>query len=63
MFRSKPILCKSCKKEIKSYEKSWIHMPTPSSGMTNIKKYIELNGQIYCNACAEVCTKQNNEMK
>ncbi|EOA3905303.1 hypothetical protein ACO11K_001796 [Bacillus cytotoxicus] len=63
MFRSKPILCKSCKNEIKSYEKAWIHMPIPSSGMTNIKKYIELDGEIYCNACAGVCTKQNNEMK
>ncbi|PEB50250.1 hypothetical protein CON65_19125 [Bacillus pseudomycoides] len=54
MFRKKPILCKSCGKEIETYEKSWIYMPLPASGMTNIKKYIELEGEVYCGSCVEV---------
>ncbi|KEK24574.1 hypothetical protein [Bacillus gaemokensis] len=63
MFRKKPILCKACDKEIETYEKAWIHMPFPASGMTNIKKYIELEGEVYCSACAGVVEKRNNEVK
>ncbi|MBH0348374.1 hypothetical protein PDK24_21075 [Bacillus cereus] len=57
MFKKKPILCKSCGKEIQTYEKAWIHMPFPSSGMTNIRKYIELEGHIYCSSCIEIMNK------
>ncbi|MEY8348959.1 hypothetical protein AALF16_11745 [Bacillus cereus] len=63
MFRKKPTLCKSCGNEIKTYEKAWIHMPFPPSGMTNMKKYIELDGEVYCSSCAGVCEKQHNEVK
>lgn len=54
MFRKKPTLCKSCEKEIQTYEKTWIHMPFPASGMTNMKKYIELDGEVYCGSCIQV---------
>ncbi|PFV79697.1 hypothetical protein COL05_16260 [Bacillus sp. AFS059628] len=57
MFKKKPILCKSCGKEIQTYEKAWIHMPFPASGMTNIRKYIELDGHIYCSSCIEIMNK------
>ncbi|EEL48013.1 MULTISPECIES: hypothetical protein [Bacillus cereus group] len=63
MFRKKPTLCKSCGNEIKTYEKAWIHMPFPPSGMTNVKKYIELEAEVYCSSCAGVCEKQHNEVK
>ncbi|MFB5251310.1 hypothetical protein ACE38F_13065 [Bacillus mycoides] len=57
MFRKKPILCKSCEKEIQTYEKAWIHMSFPASGMTNIRKYIELDGEVYCSSCIQVVHK------
>ncbi|MGE6540152.1 hypothetical protein [Bacillus luti] len=57
MFKKKPILCKSCQKEIQTYEKAWIHMPFPASGMTNIKKYIELEGEVHCNSCIQIISK------
>ncbi|AFU15474.1 hypothetical protein MC28_4052 [Bacillus thuringiensis MC28] len=38
MLHKKRTICKSCEKEIQTYEKSWIHMPFPASGMTNMKK-------------------------
>ncbi|WP_436865437.1 hypothetical protein [Bacillus fungorum] len=57
MFRKKPTLCKSCQKEIQTNEKAWIHMPFPASGMTNIKKYIELNGEVYCSSCIQIVSK------
>ncbi|HDR6312762.1 TPA: hypothetical protein QCU60_004760 [Bacillus cereus] len=57
MFQKKPILCKSCKKEIQTYEKAWIHMPFPASGMTNMKKYIELEGEVYCNSYIQIVSK------
>ncbi|MBS9802067.1 hypothetical protein [Bacillus cereus] len=57
MFQKKPTLCKLCKKEIKTYEKAWIHMPFPTSGMTNIKKYIELEGETYCSSCIQIVNK------
>ncbi|AIE81321.1 hypothetical protein DJ86_132 [Bacillus cereus ATCC 4342] len=58
MFLKKPILCKSCKKEIQTYEKAWIHMPFPASSMTNMRKYIELEGQVYCSSCVEIMNKK-----
>ncbi|PEX91722.1 hypothetical protein [Bacillus cereus] len=58
MFRKKPILCKSCEKEIKTYEKAWIHMPFPANGMTNIRKYIELESEVYCSACIQIVNKE-----
>ena len=54
----KPTVCKSCQKEIQTYEKAWIHMPLPANGMTNIKKYIELEGEIYCSSCVEIMNKK-----
>ncbi|MGW5953633.1 hypothetical protein [Bacillus mycoides] len=57
MFRKKPILCKSCEKEIQAYEKACIHMPFPASGMTNMKKYIELDVEVYCSSCIQVVNK------
>ncbi|MBD5795120.1 hypothetical protein BHU24_02940 [Bacillus pseudomycoides] len=63
MFRKKTTICRSCGKEIQTYEKTWIHMPFPPSGMTNMKKYIELDGEVYCGSCVGVFTKQNNEVK
>lgn len=54
MFQKKPTLCKSYKKEIQTYEKAWIHMPFPASGMTNMKKYIELDGEVYCSSCIQI---------
>lgn len=63
MFLKKPTLCKSCGKEIETYEKAWIHMPLPASGMTNIKKYIELEGEVYCSSCVEVLKRSNYEVK
>ncbi|MEH6931162.1 hypothetical protein [Bacillus sp. JJ783] len=57
MFRKKPILCKLCEKEIQTYEKTWIHMPFPASGMTNMKKYIELDGEVYCSSYIQVVNK------
>ncbi|HGH7181816.1 TPA: hypothetical protein ACJMKL_004039 [Bacillus luti] len=57
MFRKKPILCKSCQKEIQTYEKSWIHMPFPASGMTNMKKYIELEREVHCHSCIQIISK------
>ncbi|OUM49759.1 hypothetical protein BW425_06155 [Bacillus pseudomycoides] len=56
-------MCRSCGKEIQTYEKAWVHMPFPPSGMTNMKKYIELDGEVYCGSCVGVFTKQNNEVK
>lgn len=38
-------------------------MPFPPSGMTNMKKYIELDGEVYCSSCAGVCKNQSNEVK
>ncbi len=38
-------------------------MPFPPSGMTNVKKYIELEAEVYCSSCAGVCEKQHNEVK
>ena len=32
-------------------------MPFPANGMTNMKKYIELEGQIYCSSCVEIMNK------
>ncbi|MBE7121531.1 hypothetical protein [Bacillus cereus] len=58
MFQKKPILCKSCGKEIQTYEKAWIHMPFPASGMTNIRKYIELEGKIYCSSCIQIVNQE-----
>lgn len=58
MFRKKPILCKSCEKEIQTYEKAWIHMPLPATGMTNIRKYIEIEGEIYCSSCVTAKNKE-----
>ncbi|ARV94804.1 hypothetical protein ORM80_12280 [Bacillus cereus] len=57
MFQKKPTLCKSCKKEIQTYEKAWIHMPFPASGMTNMKKYIELDGEVYYKSCIQIVSK------
>ncbi|AFQ18415.1 hypothetical protein CON48_17865 [Bacillus thuringiensis] len=57
MFQKKPTLCKSYKKEIQTYEKAWIHMPFPASGMTNMKKYIELDGEVYCSSCIQIVSK------
>ncbi|HDX9613214.1 TPA: hypothetical protein ROY01_004333 [Bacillus toyonensis] len=57
MFQKKPTVCKSCQKEIKTYEKARIHMPFPASGMTNMKKYIELDGEVYCGSCIQVVNK------
>ncbi|CAM3960511.1 hypothetical protein CN575_11200 [Bacillus wiedmannii] len=57
MFQKKPILCKSCKKEIQTYEKAWIHMPFPANSMTNMKKYIELDGEVYCSSCIQIGSK------
>ncbi|HDR4420707.1 TPA: hypothetical protein QCP59_001477 [Bacillus cereus] len=54
MFKKKPILCKSCGKEIQTYEKAWVHMPFPANGVTNMKKYIELDGEVYCNSCIQI---------
>ncbi len=33
-------------------------MPLPANGMTNIKKYIELEGEIYCSYCVEIMNKK-----
>ncbi|MEV5109591.1 hypothetical protein MRBLBA3_001553 [Bacillus sp. LBA3-1-1.1] len=57
MFRKKLILCKSCEKEIQTYEKAWIHMPFPASGMTNMRKYIELDGEVYRSSCIQIANK------
>ncbi|WP_242268615.1 hypothetical protein [Bacillus cereus group sp. BfR-BA-01352] len=57
MFQKKPILFKSCEKEIQTYEKAWIHMPFPTNGMTNMKKYIELDGEVYCKSCIQIVSK------
>ncbi|MDA1529805.1 hypothetical protein [Bacillus cereus group sp. TH260-2LC] len=57
MFQKKPTVCKSCQKEIQTYEKAWIHMPLPANGMTNIKKYIELEGEVYCKSCIQMISK------
>ncbi|PDY24210.1 hypothetical protein [Bacillus nitratireducens] len=57
MFRKKPPLCKSCEKEIQTYEKAWIHMPFPASDMTNMRKYIELDGEVYCSSCIQIANK------
>ncbi|MDH4423722.1 MULTISPECIES: hypothetical protein [Bacillus] len=57
MFQKKPILCKSCEKEIQTHEKAWIYMPFPTSGLTNMKKYIELEGKTYCNSCIQIISK------
>lgn len=57
MLHKKPTICKSCEKEIQTYEKSWIHMPFPASGMTNMKKYIELVGEVYCSSCIQMISK------
>ncbi|MCU5030636.1 hypothetical protein BK720_23870 [Bacillus thuringiensis serovar brasilensis] len=57
MFRKKPTLCKSCEKEIQTYEKAWIHLPLPANGMTNIKKYIELEDEVYCSSCIQIVSK------
>ncbi|GLV62803.1 hypothetical protein Bmyc01_14730 [Bacillus mycoides] len=57
MFHKKPTVCKSRAKEIQTYEKSWIHMPFPASGMTNTKKYIEVEGEVYCNSCIQIISK------
>ncbi|MED0967874.1 hypothetical protein [Bacillus paramycoides] len=54
MRDKKPTVCQSCKKEIQTYEKAWIHIPFPASGMTNMKKYIELDGEVYCSSCIQV---------
>ncbi|MDE7553059.1 hypothetical protein CN315_24430 [Bacillus cereus] len=53
----KPTVCKSCQKETKTYEKAWIHMSFPANGMTNIKKYIELDGEVYCSSCIQIISK------
>ncbi|PEW82712.1 hypothetical protein CN424_00450 [Bacillus cereus] len=57
MFQKKPTLCKSCETEIQTYEKAWIHMPFPTSGMTNMKKYIELDGEVYYSSCIQIVSK------
>lgn len=57
MFQKKPTVCKSCQNEIKTYEKAWIHMPFPASSMTNMKKYIELDGEVYCSSCIQIISK------
>lgn len=59
MFQKKPTVCKSCEKEIQTYEKAWIHMPLPANGMTNIKKYIELEGEVYCSSCIQIVNKKS----
>ncbi|WP_318582712.1 hypothetical protein [Bacillus paranthracis] len=53
----KPTVCKSCQKEMQTYEKAWIHMPLPANGMTNMKKYIELDGEVYCKSCIQIVNK------
>ena len=58
MFRKKPILCKSCEKEIQTYEKAWIHMPFPASGVINMRKYIELAGEVYYSSCIQIVNKE-----
>ncbi|KFM98798.1 hypothetical protein D0U04_04565 [Bacillus clarus] len=63
MLRKKPTVCKSCTKEIKTYEKAWIHMPFPESGMTNMKKYIVLDGEVYCSSCIQVLNRKNSAAK
>ena len=35
-------------------------MPFPASGMTNMKKYIELDGEVYCSSCIQIVS---NEIK
>ncbi|EJQ35941.1 hypothetical protein IEC_03963 [Bacillus toyonensis] len=32
-------------------------MPFPASGMTNMKKYIELDGEVYCKSCIQIVSK------
>ncbi|AIM08686.1 hypothetical protein BAHan_5270 [Bacillus anthracis] len=32
-------------------------MPLPANGMTNIKKYIELEGEVYCSSCIQIVSK------
>ncbi len=32
-------------------------MPFPAIGMTNMKKYIELEGKVYCNSCIQIISK------
>lgn len=38
-------------------------MPFPASGMANIKKYIELELEVYCSSCAGVRKTHSNEVK
>ncbi|EEL32261.1 hypothetical protein U9K47_13185 [Bacillus toyonensis] len=57
MLHKKRTICKSCEKEIQTYEKSRIHMPFPASDMTNMKKYIELDGEVYCKSCIQIVSK------
>ena len=57
MFRKKPTLCKSCEKEIQTYEKAWIHMPLPAKWHDEYKKYIELEGEVYCSSCIQIVSK------
>ncbi len=33
-------------------------MSFPVNGMRNIKKYIELDGEIYCSSCVEIMNKK-----
>lgn len=50
---SKKNHCKCCKKEIKVYEKVWIHMPFPSKGLVNPQKLIEWEGNLFCEKCVK----------
>ncbi|MGG2063877.1 hypothetical protein [Bacillus sp. S14(2024)] len=60
MFGKKSTTCTSCGKEIAVHERSWIYMQYPPSGMTNIQKYIELGGEVYCTSCVGKLEKQES---
>ena len=37
-------------------------MPFPASGMTNMKKYIELDGEVYCSSCIQIVSKTKKKL-
>ncbi|MBO1001615.1 Fe3+ hydroxamate ABC transporter substrate-binding protein [Pseudogracilibacillus auburnensis] len=53
MFTIKPA-CAKCAKEIKGNDLVFVRMKYPTTrGMTEIKAYLQNNGDIFCETCYE----------
>ena len=61
MFRKKPTLCKSCEKKYKRM-KSMDSYATSGKWHDEYKKYIELEGEVYCSSCIQIVNKTKKKL-